>query len=161
VIENDLTRIAVALETIAQALIHRNDFLEANFDVLMRQPAQVKINSGVSSPAELEVKETPVTHDTIGTGLTVEVLNEKPLEIRIPEETPTPELKFEEVSKAFFAFLNVVKATQGIEEAKQVATDLIRQYNNGKPISLATLPKESYAPLMARIEKGMIAYESA
>jgi hypothetical protein len=156
VIEKDLTRIAVALETIAAALVWKNEFMEANYSM---QPVQtiddVQKLDTIEQRIEFvevyneKVKETPVLHDTIGTGKTV-------------EETPAaPEIKFEEVSKEFFALLNRIKEVKGLDEAKQVATDLIRQYNNGKPISLATLPKESYAPLFEKITAAKVQYEPA
>jgi hypothetical protein len=174
VIEKDLTRIAVALETIAAALVWKNEFMVANHqtlpvdavqeldtieqsisdlenqkrEFLEKETAEV-VDSLPFAPKLPEVKETPVLHDTIGTGKTV-------------EETPAaPEIKFEEVSKAFFDLLNRVKEAEGLDEAKSIATELISRYNNGKPISLATLPKESYVPLMAEIEKGRASYEPA
>jgi hypothetical protein len=162
VIENDLTRIANALETIAQALIWKNEFMVANHQTALTVDGVQKMDvielkktaEFVDSlPFPEPVKETPVLHDTIGTGKTVEVE-------AAPEPAPV-ELKFEEVSKEFFALLNRIKETKGLEEAKQVATDLIRQYNNGKPISLATLPKEAYAPLFEKITQAKVQYEPA
>jgi hypothetical protein len=169
VIEKDLTRIAVALETIAAALQWKNEFMAANHqtalpvddvqelgtieqrtefvEVYNEKVKEIPPPRGTMFVAE--AKETPVLHDTIGTGKTV-------------EETPAaPEIKFEEVSKAFFDLLNKVKDAEGLAEAKSIATELISKYNNGKPISLATLPKEAYAPLMAEIEKGRASYEPA
>jgi hypothetical protein len=182
VIEKDLTRIAVALEKIAYALQWKNEFMEANHQTSpINEPKNAEELTAVAESIvkvfePLPVKETPATHDTIGTGKTITTQFGS---VTIPADEvkePAPEdgfptmeelkeagkeIKFEEVSKEFFALLNRIKETKGLDEAKQVATDLIREYNNGKPISLATLPKEAYAPLFEKITAARVQYEPA
>jgi hypothetical protein len=183
VIENDLTRIADSLEVLeitserTAAALERiaNFFVASREEIIKNANMLVNAQTQGTNPVYIEpqpmaanlpeeVKEIPPPRGT----MFVAEVKETPVEIEVdkseasePETTPAPELKFEEVSKEFFALLNTIKASKGLEEAKQVATDLIRQYNNGKPISLATLPKEAYAPLFEKITQAKAEYEPA
>jgi hypothetical protein len=165
VIENDLTRIAVALEGINYWLsvfanknaplpvddVQKMDTIEQSISDLENQKRKFL----AEEIKEFELKETPALHDTIGTGKTIE----EP--VNLVSEIPVPELKFEEVSKAFFKLLNDVKDAKGLKEAQELGTSLIREFNNGKPLALATLPKEAYAPLFEKITAAKAEYEPA
>lgn len=118
-IENDLNRIACALEDLLDHLKGANQ----NAKKVSGTPSKPKVEKVPEKTSEPEQEPEPVQ----------------------PPELPG--LDYTDVKEAFFGLLGHIRDTVGMAKAKETALELLRKYTNGSPLDDKVLAPENYQDL--------------
>lgn len=124
-IEETLERIAAALEKIAD----QGGLPKQSTPAQKAEKTAVKKAAVAPEPEEEQVEDVDFAEET----------------------NSEPELKWEEVNKAFFGLLGDIKKELGMDKAKEVAAALAKKYSKGEPTTKTNVDPAQYANLLKDI----------
>lgn len=180
-IENDLNRIANALEAIAGNLDETFSVLSSENQAPATKnetPKRTRSKKAdVASPEvmpELPKEVEELNTDTL-TKLAAGELDPQPepgpgpgpqapvTQAAIADEfgvteSAEPEIKYADLNRKFFTLLTNVRDHKSADDARALALKFLEKFNNGKPISEAGLPKENYKPFNDKLDELLAKY---
>lgn len=186
-IENDLNRIANALEAIAGNLDRTFSVLSSENQTLTAKTEPTKRTRSKKTETQPEpqpetqadrVRSTRTPDTTIELSSATEDLNKDTIEklasgdldpqppvtqATIADEfgvteSAEPEIKYADLNRKFFTLLTNVRDHKSADEARALALKFLEKFNNGKPISEAGLPKENYKPFNDKLDELLAKY---
>lgn len=144
-IENDLTRIAAALEGIAAAVAVLVNVPKAE------APTATKTEQSKAKAKPAEPKPEPVLSKP-----DPEPKPDKPT--KDLETEHTSDIAYEDIRKSFFELLGVIRDTVDMATAKEEGVKLLRAYTGGSPLTDKSLPPENYPAIWKAIKDKEIEY---
>lgn len=145
-IENTLERIATALEKIVEKCGVPSSTAGLSKDVVDKAKA-----SAAKITEEIREKQKGIRTDE-----KVEELAEEPEATEeLQEVEPESTVKWADVNKAFFGALTKIKATVGLDKAKEVSAKLSKKYSGGSPPSASNTDPSKYGKFLADIEAAL------